>query len=270
VKALNQFKHSASLCLAVIVLTGCASGPNRHPEDPLEPLNREIYSFNRGLDMFIFAPVAGIYHKLVPSAIRACVTNFFSNIDDITVAANEVLQLKIPDAIQTSTRFVLNTTLGVGGIFDVASTKGIYKRREDFGTTLAHYGMKSSPYIVLPIIGPSTVRDGTSLIIDWYLTPYAYVDDWIMWYALGINLVNLRANMLEEVGFVNYAAQDSYSFVRDIYLQRRKAMINGTELNSEWNEGGWNDWDDAAGKKATPANPAPLQGPGEAWRVPDL
>lgn len=245
-KAITKFTHYASLSLAAIVLAGCASSrtADRHPQDPLEPLNREIFSFNRGIDTIFIKPVAGVYHKFVPPQARQGVTNFFSNINDINVTANELLQFKIEDAIKTSVRFIMNTTFGIGGLFDVATHVGLYKKRQDFGTTLAFYGIKNSPYLVLPLLGPSTIRDTAGLAVDFYLSPYAYVAEDVMWTALAINYVNQRANLLEDTGFVDYAAMDPYALVRDIYLGRRNALINKKQIGNEWNsaEDKWDDW----------------------------
>jgi phospholipid-binding lipoprotein MlaA len=253
VNTIKQFKHYASLSLAAIVLTGCATGPTAHPEDPLEPLNREIYSFNRGVDAIVIEPAAGIYHKFIPPQVRAAVTNFFSNVNDVNVVANQVLQGKIPDAMHSATRLALNTTIGVGGLFDVASSTGLYKMRADFGTTLAFYGVKKSPYLVLPFLGPSTIRDSAGLVVDFYLSPYGYVEEWVFWYAVGLNYLNQRSNLLEELVFVDYAAMDSYAFVRDIYLQRRNALINGTQETNEWENGKWDDWEKPWSSEVAPA-----------------
>jgi phospholipid-binding lipoprotein MlaA len=273
VKALTQFQHYASVSLAAIILTGCASkGADRHPEDPFEPVNRQIYSLNRGVDKFLFAPVAGIYHKLLPAPVRASVTNFFSNINDINVTANQILQFKLADAFQSSTRFVINSTIGIGGLFDVASKNGVYKQRQDFGTTLAHYGWKESTYLVLPLLGATTIRDGIGLGVDWYLSPYAYIDEWQMWTALGIDLINLRSNMLEEVVYVDYVSMDSYTFVRDIYLGRRNALINNIQNTSEWDNAKWEDWEEAKNESTPTAQPSidqPAAVPqGRAWVKP--
>lgn len=255
-KAITQFRHYASLSLAVIVLAGCASNRtvDRHPEDPLEPLNREIFSFNRGVDTIFFKPVAGIYYKFIPSQARHGVTNFFSNVNDINVTANEILQFKMGDAVQTAVRFVMNSTVGIAGLFDVASKVGLYKKRADFGTTLAFYGMKKSPYLVLPLLGPSTMRDTVGIAVDWYLSPYAYVNEDIVFWALGLNLLNQRTNLLEEVSYVDYAAMDDYTFVRDIYLQRRNALINNTQNANDWDssESTWNDWEVEWSKEVAP------------------
>lgn len=263
VNALQQIKNYASLTLVAIVLTGCANSATRHPDDPLEPLNREIYSFNRGIDTFFFAPVAGVYNRLLPRQVRNCVTNFFSNVNDVNVIANQVLQLKIPDAMRSTIRLTINTTVGVGGLFDVASTAGFYKTRQDFGTTLAHYGVKNSPYLVLPLLGPSTIRDSAGLVVDFWLSPYAYVDEDIFWWAVSIDMVNLRSNMLEEIVFVDYAAMDSYSFVRDIYLQRRNALINNTQNAEDWSEGKWNDWEQPWSSEVAPSTQTAVQSKGQ-------
>lgn len=252
-KAQTTVQQFASVSLAAIVLTGCASkGPERHEQDPIEPLNRQIYSFNRGVDKFVFAPVAGVYHKFLPAQVRRSVTNFFSNVNDINVTANQLLQFKFADAFQSSTRFVLNTTIGLGGLFDVATRNGVYKTRQDFGTTLAFYGWKKSTYLVLPILGPTTVRDGIGLGVDFYLSPYAYIDEWLMWTTMGLNVLNLRSNLLEEVVYVDYVSMDSYTFVRDIYLGRRDALIQNKQYSSEWDNGKWDNWEESWSMEVAP------------------
>jgi phospholipid-binding lipoprotein MlaA len=273
VKALTQFQHYASISLAAIVLTGCASkGADRHPDDPFEPVNRQIYSLNRGVDTFVFKPVAGVYHKFIPPQVRGGVTNFFSNINDINVTANQILQFKLADAFQSSARFVINTTIGIGGLFDIATKNGVYKKREDFGTTLAHYGWKKSAYLVLPLLGPTTIRDGIGLGVDWYLSPYAYIEESLMWPLVGLDLINLRSNMLEEVVYVDYVSMDSYTFVRDIYLGRRNALINNTQGVSDWDNAKWEDWEDSQHPKG-PVDENPIDKPaavpeGRAWVKP--
>jgi len=229
-----------------VLLASCASTQraDRHPQDPLEPFNREMYSLNKGLYTIFFKSVAGVYAKVTPPQVRRGVTNFFSNINDINVAANQILQFKVEDAIKTSVRFLINTTMGIGGLFDVATHSGLYKTREDFGTTLAFYGMKESPYLVLPLLGPSTMRDSAGLIVDYYLSPWAYIDFDTALIAYSINLLNQRANLLDEVYYVDYAAMDDYTFVREIYLKRRDALINDEQSIDSWDaeEDKWADW----------------------------
>ncbi len=233
----------------IVLLTACASSSKvteKHPEDPFESVNREIFTLNQGLDKFIFKPVASAYYMVVPPPVRKGVTNFFSNIGDITVFANKVLQFKIHDAVRTAARFGMNSTFGAAGLFDVASEAGLYKMRADFGLTLAHYGMKKSPYLVLPLIGPTTVRDAGGIVADFFLSPWAYVDGEILFYAGVLDLVNIRANLLDDQYYFDYAAMDEYSFMRDIYLQRRNALIKGQDEAApagDWGEN-YDDWDD--------------------------
>lgn len=229
-----------------VALVSCASNKtaDRHPQDPLEPFNREMYSLNKGIDTIFIKPVAGVYAKVLPPQVRKGVTNFFSNINDINVAVNQLLQFKIEAAIKTSTRFLINTTFGIGGLMDPATHSGLYKTREDFGTTLAFYGVKDTPYLVLPLLGPSTVRDSAGLVVDYYLSPWAYIDINTALILFGIDLLNMRANMLDEVYYVDYASMDEYTFVRDIYLQRRQQLISGEQTIDDWNaeEDTWDDW----------------------------
>jgi phospholipid-binding lipoprotein MlaA len=253
--------------LAAILLSACASSSKvteKHPEDPFEALNREIYTLNKGLDTIVFKPIASIYYVAVPSQIRKGVTNFFSNIGDITVFANKVLQFKIHDAVRTAARFGMNSTFGIGGIFDIATEAGLYKMRADFGLTLAHYGMKRSPYLMLPVFGPSTIRDTGGFVADWFLSPWAYVDHEILYIAGALDLVNIRANLLDDQYYFDYAAMDEYSFMRDIYLQRRNALIDGQDeaAPGSWGDDydDWDDWelDEEGGVDLPPPVPEPL------------
>ncbi|MFI4956341.1 MAG: VacJ family lipoprotein [Gammaproteobacteria bacterium] len=242
-------------CSRVMILTllmpflfACASQrtAEKSPDDPFEVVNRPIFAFNRGLDMVLVKPAAVGYRMILPKVVRLGITNFFANIDDITVAANKVLQLEIHDAVRVSMRFVMNSTAGGLGFYDIASKAGLEKQRADFGLTLAHWGIKESPYIVIPVFGPSTMRDGIGLVGDFLLSPYPYIPDDIGYAVFVIDLLNIRANLLDDEYYFNYAAQDPYTFMRDVYLQRRRAQIKNLSEEgntTDWNEGQtWDDW----------------------------
>jgi phospholipid-binding lipoprotein MlaA len=220
----------ATLALAAAALTGCASVQTPTPGDPLEGLNRTVFKFNDTVDAYALKPVAKGYQWVVPQPVRSSVTNFFSNVGDVYIAANELLQLKIADGVGDVMRVVINTVFGVGGLFDVATLAKLPKHSSDFGITLGHYGVPSGPYLVLPLLGPSTVRDTAGLAVDYYGNPLSYVQpSSVSWALYGVNLVNTRANLLTTVDVLSGAAIDKYSFIRNAYLQRRRFLISGTD-----------------------------------------
>ncbi len=219
---------NAALALVAAALAGCASVQTPTPGDPLEGLNRTVFKFNDTVDTYALKPVAKGYAWVVPQPVRASVTNFFSNIGDVYVAANELLELKIADGVGDVMRVVINTVFGVGGLFDVATAARLPKHSADFGVTLGHYGVPSGPYLVLPLLGPSTVRDTAGLAVDYYGNLLSYVHpSSVSWALFGVNLVNTRANLLTTVDVLSAAAIDKYSFVRNAYLQRRQFLITG-------------------------------------------
>jgi phospholipid-binding lipoprotein MlaA len=225
----TRAKH-VTLALAAAALTGCASVQTPTPGDPLEGLNRTVFKFNDTIDTYALKPVAKGYQWAVPQPVRSSVTNFFSNVGDVYIAANELLQLKIADGVGDVMRVVINTVFGVGGLFDVATLAKLPKHSADFGVTLGHYGVPSGPYLVLPLLGPSTVRDTAGLAVDYYGNPLSYVQpSSVSWALYGVNLVNTRANLLTTVDVLSGAAIDKYSFIRNAYLQRRRFLISGTD-----------------------------------------
>ncbi|WP_206950923.1 MlaA family lipoprotein [Trinickia acidisoli] len=218
---------NVTLALAAAALAGCASVQTPTPGDPLEGLNRTVFKFNDTVDTYALKPVAKGYKWAVPQPVRSSVTNFFSNIGDVYVAANELLELKIADGVGDVMRVVINTVFGVGGLFDVATLAKLPRHSADFGVTLGHYGVPAGPYLVLPLLGPSTVRDAAGLVVDYYGNPLSYVQpSSVSWALYGVNLVNTRANLLTTVDVLSAAAIDKYSFVRNAYLQRRRFLIS--------------------------------------------
>jgi phospholipid-binding lipoprotein MlaA len=214
----------AYLALSFAFLAGCATGTN--PRDPFEPLNRGIYQFNEGLDKAILKPVAQAYRAVLPQFLRASVSNFFSNINDVVVALNNLLQGKFTAAYSDLGRIAINTTLGLGGLFDIASEAGIEKHEEDFGQTLGYWGIGDGPFIVLPLFGPSNVRDTVGRFVDYKTDLVTYVDpNYIRNILWGTRLVNRRAELLDASTVLQTAALDPYEFVRDAYLQRRRNLI---------------------------------------------
>lgn len=220
----------AAVALACTLLQGCASGPQANPADPLEPFNRSIYSFNEGLDRAVLKPVATAYQNVTPSPVRTGVTNFFENLSDAWSFVNNVLQAKPVEATNTLFRFTTNTFWGLGGIFDVASDLKIPKHREDFGQTLGTWGLASGPYVVLPLFGPSSVRDSAGLLVDRQGSLLSQTDSVAARNSLtGLNLVDTRANLLEAGNLLDQAALDKYAFIRDAYLQRRQSQVGTSD-----------------------------------------
>lgn len=214
-----------ALVLAMALLGGCATSGNLR--DPLEPLNRAVYGFNDGFDRAIAKPVAEGYRSLVPAIIRNGVSNFFSNLDDIWVAVNNLLQGKVHQAADDFGRVVINSSLGLFGIMDLASDFGLEKHDEDFGQTLGRWGVGSGPYLVLPFLGSSTVRDGLSrMLVDVnadFVAQTNHVPTRNTLYL--VRAVNLRAGLLDASRILDEAALDKYSFTRDAYLQRRQNLV---------------------------------------------
>ncbi|ABM36007.1 MlaA family lipoprotein [Polaromonas naphthalenivorans] len=218
----------AAAALAFTLLQGCATGPQANPADPLEPFNRSVYSFNEGLDRAVLKPVATAYQNITPAPVRTGVTSFFENISDVWSFVNNVLQAKPAEAMDSLFRVTTNTLWGLGGIFDVASELKIPKHKEDFGQTLGTWGLKSGPYVVLPLFGPSSVRDSAGLVVDLQGNPLSQVDNVPVRNSLtGLRLVDTRASLLSAGDLLDQAALDKYAFTRDAYLQRRQSLIGG-------------------------------------------
>ena len=211
--------------LLAAALGGCASIPkeDRDPRDPLERYNRAVFSFNETMDRWVLKPVAEGYQRVTPEPVDRSVSHFFGNLEDIGNLFNNALQLKFDRAISDLGRITFNTTLGVFGLFDVASHMGFEKHNEDFGQTLGYWGMPSGPYFVVPFLGPSTVRDTGALVVDYGVSPYYYLsltDEEAL--ALGaLRIVDLRAGLLSTTRLLEDAAIDPYAFQRDAWLQNR-------------------------------------------------
>ncbi len=209
-----------------LVISGCATGPQANPRDPLEPLNRTVYGFNEVVDNAVLKPVATVYTKVTPALVRTGVTNFFSNLTEVWSTANNALQFKGREAVESWMRFSINTVFGLGGIFDLATDMGLERHKEDFGQTLGSWGVPSGPYLVLPLLGSSTVRDTAALPLDMQgnalnAVPHSGDRDRLT----GLNLVNTRANLLRASAVLDDAALDKYTFSRDFYLQARRSEV---------------------------------------------
>jgi len=216
------------LAVAAIVAAtaGCATGPHANPADPLEPFNRGVSRFNDKVDDIVLVPVATAYTKVVPSLARTGVSNFFENLGDVWSFANNVAQLKLQNSAETFMRLNVNTFFGLGGLLDIASEAGIDRHKEDFGQTLGHWGMGPGPYLVLPLLGPSTVRDTAALPLDVYGDPLSHADDVAARNSLSVlRVIDKRSTYLRASRLLDDAALDKYSFTRDAFLQRRRSEV---------------------------------------------
>ncbi len=199
-------------------------------QDPYENFNRHAYKLNTAIDKVIIRPVARVYQAVVPAPVAKGVTNFFINLNNVPTVINDVLQLRMRQAVSDSFRFLVNTTVGIGGLFDVATEMKIPRNYEDFGLTLANWGYTNSNFLVLPVLGPNTVRDAVGIPVNYATAPYAYFQpDYILYSTTGLNLTNQRARYLKFDGVIAQA-YDPYIFERDAYLQRRNYLI---KLNRE-------------------------------------
>ncbi len=218
----------------LLVFAGCATGPNANPTDPLEPMNRSIYNFNDAVDNAVLKPVATGYKNVVPSPVRQGVTNFFSNIGDVWSMINHALQFEIANAGKTAARLGINTIFGIAGLFDLATDAGIDPPKADLGQTLGKWGIPSGPYVVIPILGPSSVRDGAGTVTATYYDPVNRVSDNATRNVLtGTRIVDIRTQLLNATDAVDAIALDKYSFIRDVYLKRRQNMIKPQKSTNE-------------------------------------
>jgi phospholipid-binding lipoprotein MlaA len=213
----------AALAL-ICVLAGCASSGN--PNDPFEGYNRAMYSFNDKLDKYALKPTAQAYQTVTPSFVQTGIGNFFGNLADVWTAVNNLLQGKGSDGMSDLGRVIINSTLGLGGLIDIGTEAGLPKHKEDFGQTLGKWGVKPGPYIVLPLLGPSTLRDTVALPVDFKGDLWLYEDP-VRVRNTGsvIRVVDKRASLLDAGNLIEDAALDPYQFMRDAYLQRRKNQV---------------------------------------------
>jgi phospholipid-binding lipoprotein MlaA len=212
------------LCAASL-LGGCASTAN-NPNDPFEGFNRAMFAVNEGLDVVI-KPVAQGYDYVAPQPVKAGIGNFFGNLWDVLTALNNLLQGKGGEGVSDIGRVLVNTTIGIGGVFDVASEMGLEKHSEDFGQTLGKWGVGEGPFFYWPIIGPRTTRDTVGWAVDSYADPVWHVED-VAWRnsLVGVRYIDMRASLLPTDKIVEQAAFDKYSYIRDAYLQHRRSEVN--------------------------------------------
>lgn len=216
-------------------LVGCATTNN--PRDPFEGYNRTMFSFNDKLDKYALKPAASAYQTAVPTFVQTGIGNFFGNLGDVWTAVNNLLQGKGADGMSDVARVLINSTLGLGGLIDIGSEAGFQKHKEDFGQTLGKWGVKSGPYIVLPLLGPSTLRDTVALPIDFKGDLWLYQDP-VRTRNTGsfIRVIDKRAALLDAGNLIDDAALDPYQFVRDAYMQRREAQVHDGEASTDDDE----------------------------------
>lgn len=217
-------KIAPMLALCTLVLAGCAATPSK--VDPLEPWNRAMYSVHTAVDDAVIKPVAKAYVEFWPEPIRTGVSNFFGNIDDFFTGVNDLLQGRGDRAGDAFGRVMLNSTFGIGGIVDLASMMGIAKDKNDFGLTFGKWGAPEGAYLFVPLFGPTTVRDGTGVIVRFYLGPSGYIDNIALRNSLyGLFYLDSRAQLLQAGDVLDTAALDRYRFLRDAYLKSRRYLL---------------------------------------------
>jgi phospholipid-binding lipoprotein MlaA len=247
----------AALSVALLAaLVGCAGIPGPNPRDPFERFNREMMVFNEHLDAVVLKPTATAYRTGVPPSVRTGVSNFFGNLQDFWSAVNSLLQFRLQNAGESWARFQINTMVGFFGIYDAASLLNIEKHKEDFGQTLGRWGVPPGPYIVLPLLGSSTLRDAAALPVEWqgdlvFRVPRG--DERTL--LGGLRVVDRRSNLLRAGDVLDQASLDKYSFTRDAYLQRRSAEV------FDYREGKSKDGKDNDGAEPREDAPAPARSP---------
>lgn len=234
-----RWGRNVLLSATAVLATGCASVPNPHPDDPLESYNRSMFAVNEAIDGALLKPIAHGYVALTPEPVRTCVSNVFGNLADVWSAVNSFLQARGHDFFNTLGRVMFNSTMGLGGCIDVASMNGSKRITNDLGVTLGVWGLKSGPYIVLPFWGSSNARDGGALLGALAadispITPVFSIDNVPLRNSiLGLYGVSSRAQLLDADKLVDDIALDRYSFIRDAYMQRRKALVDQRLHNGE-------------------------------------
>ncbi|MGH8119048.1 MAG: MlaA family lipoprotein [Gammaproteobacteria bacterium] len=218
----------ATLLAYALFAGACATTTANDPRDPLEGFNRGVYSFNQAMDNALFDPLGKLYQAITPEFVDKGVSNFFSNLNDIAVVVNDILQFKINQALSDASRFVFNSTIGLAGFFDVSSAMDLPKHDEDFGQTLGFWGFGSGPYLMIPFFGPSSFRDVTGHIVDrGLLNPVFYIDDDALKAGLlTLNYVDFKADLLSAKRLVSEAALDEYEFLKNAYFEKRLNQIN--------------------------------------------
>ncbi len=218
------------LLLALIIVPSTYASD----DDPLEPMNRAIFEFNEIVDDNVLKPIAKGYKYVTPDPVEVGISNFFSNLGEIGTITNDLLQLKFAQAGRDTMRFFLNSTLGIFGIFDVATPLGLSKNKEDFGQTLGFWGVPDGPYLVLPFLGPSSFRDGPSMMVDYELSPVEQLHHEERQVLQTLDIVDTRARLLRATKILDTAAKDKYIFIRESYLQKRESQVNDGNVKEEF------------------------------------
>lgn len=260
----------AAVLAAVVTMTGlggCATVPpnaGKNPADPFERFNRQMYAFNDFFDQKVGKPVARDYVDMIPKPVRNCVGNVFSNLGEIATFVDTSLEGRGHDAEVSFGRLLLNTTFGIGGCFDLGPRFGLYDNKQDFGLTMGNWGIPSGPYLVLPLLGPSTVRDTVGMAPDFLLSPIDYVTPLVDEYAIGVAFyVERRAELLDTTNLLDQIALDPYAFTRDSYLQMRSNLVYHGNPPAPKEERDPGDADEPASVADTPpaSGPVPLSAP---------
>jgi len=224
-------KYRLFLLLLVLIIVPSTYASD---DDPLEPMNRAIFEFNEIVDDNVLKPIAKGYKYVTPDPVEVGISNFFSNLGEIGTITNDLLQLKFAQAGRDTMRFFLNSTLGIFGIFDVATPLGLSKNKEDFGQTLGFWGVPDGPYLVLPFLGPSSFRDGPSMIVDYELSPVEQLHHEERQVLQTLDIVDTRARLLRATKILDTAAKDKYIFIRESYLQKRESEVNDGNVKEEF------------------------------------
>jgi phospholipid-binding lipoprotein MlaA len=259
----------SALSLVLLALLGCAAPPaKKDPRDPWERMNRTTYKFNDKVDKAVLRPIARGYQKVTPDFLRTGVSNFFDNLGYPVVIANDLLQARFTLAGKDTGRLLMNTTLGIGGLLDPATSAGLQKNGNDFGLTLARWGAGKGPYLIIPFLGPSDVRDGLGRIPDSYGNPANYIThDWEVHYGLwAVSLLDSRYRLLSLDATLD-SAYDPYLFLKNAYLQRRDFLASGGQSSNNSNESDADKLLDEATKEedeSQPSPPTPTPPPGPA------
>jgi phospholipid-binding lipoprotein MlaA len=225
-------KHFAQLCVCASVLLVPFVAQAASEDDPWESVNRPIFKFNDVIDTYALKPVAQGYQFITPQFLEDGIHNMFRNVGDVTNLVNDILQVKPVAAGTDTARIIFNTTFGLLGFFDVGTKMGLHRNDEDFGQTLGYWGVGSGPYVMLPLLGPSTVRDAPSKLVDSYSGPYRYIDDVsVRNTVFGLNIVDTRASLLSSEKLIT---GDKYTFIRNAYLQNREFKVKDGQVEDDF------------------------------------
>jgi phospholipid-binding lipoprotein MlaA len=233
---MQRSARASLLAVACLTLFGCATLPpnsKRDPRDPWERMNRTTFKVNTALDHAITRPIARTYKKVTPQVVRTGVSNFVDNLFYPVTMVNDLLQLKLKPFAQDTGRFVLNTVVGIGGLFDPATPAGLPKNEEDLGQTFGYWGAHPGPYFVIPLLGPSDVRDGIGKVGDGFMSPLSYVhNNYVRYGIYGVSLLDARYRLLPQDALLE-EAYDPYTLLKNAYLQRRQFQVNDGKLSDK-------------------------------------